>query len=93
MLERIAPKLYIINIDSDFDWTGEVRKILDEVDWFHIRKLVAPDVPNMEWISRPAKLGTIALVSRLQFEQIYDNWRDEWDDNVNGHLIMTLYGH
>lgn len=68
----------ILNLDSAFDWTAEVRVILDQLDWESIRTVVAPTISGHDWTARRDRLGMIALVSDVFIQECYQiPWRDQ----------------
>lgn len=61
----------IVNLDSAFDWTAEVRQVWDALDWDGIRQATAPQIPSEQWTSRGNELGLVGLVSSLLIDDAY----------------------
>jgi hypothetical protein len=91
---------FIVNLDSAFDWTEDVRQAWEQLDWSSIYRAVAPAVPIEEWTRRRDALTLIGLVSSLIIDRSYaetersektdkqpesDDWLTrEWRDRQRG---------
>ena len=59
----------IVNLDSAFDWTEEVRAIWKRIDCKGIGQAIAPQITSAQWGKRTNKLALIALVSSLRIDR------------------------
>lgn len=68
----------IMNFDSAFDWTAELRQIWEELDLDEIRLRVSPQISSQSWIGRRNEVGLVGLVSSLMIEDCYGlpQWKD-----------------
>jgi len=68
-MELVTPN--IINLDSLFDWTAEVRQVWDALDWDGMRQATTPHIPSETWASRRSEIGLVGLVSSLVIDDAY----------------------
>jgi hypothetical protein len=68
--EDMSP--FIVNLDSAFDWTPEIRQIWERIDWGAIRQGIAAQIPSESWTSRGNELRLVGLVSNLVIDDAYD---------------------
>ena len=61
----------IVNLDSAFDWTEEVRAIWNRLDCKGIGQAIAPQVTAAQWAKRTDELALIALVSSGRIDKGY----------------------
>jgi hypothetical protein len=61
----------IVNLDSRFDWTTELRQIWERIDWDGIRQRISPQIPSESWLGRRNQVGLVALVSSLVIDDCY----------------------
>jgi cold shock CspA family protein len=69
----------IVNLDSAFDWTGEVRGIWRRLDYKGIGRAIAPQVSSVQWDKRSDELALIGLVSPSLIEMGYrlPQWEED----------------
>ncbi len=72
----------IINFNSAFDWTNEVREIWEHLDWEEIRKKVARQIDSEQWMNRRDELRLIGLVSSLVIDKSYriPAWEEDQEE-------------
>lgn len=75
--EEMSP--FIVNLDSAFDWTAEVRQIWERLDWDGIRRATAPQIPSEPWARRGNELALVGLVSSLLIDDSYH--LPQWEES------------
>lgn len=79
----------VINIDSAFNWTDEVKRLWTGFDWNQL-KSSACKVTHNEWEDRGNHLIFIGLCSSLLVDNAYYNWNIRGEDGEarrNGNIL------
>lgn len=80
----------IINVNSAFDWTKEVRDLWKGIDWDSLKSTIVPSVTKESWERRRDELVLIGLCSSLLIERAYSwNLQEENEERVSATLIYT----
>lgn len=61
----------VVNLDSAFDWTAEVRQIWERLDWDGTRQRIAPQIASESWLGRGNEIGIVGLVSSVVIDDCY----------------------
>jgi len=72
----------ILNLDSAFDWTTELRQIWERLDWDGIRQRISPLIASDSWFRRRNEIGLVALVSSLVIDDCYH--LPQWENAHEG---------